>query len=67
MEKEKAQAEADKNNTGAYPEFCPLINGKCNPDCVCWFKSIIKDAGKDNWYATPAYCGNQMFWRECNI
>jgi len=40
--------------------FCPLINGPCNPECVCFFPAKIWSGSKDI-YVYGSYCNNAMF------
>jgi len=40
--------------------FCPLINGPCNPECVCFFPAKIWRES-NNIYVYDSYCNNAMF------
>jgi hypothetical protein len=58
----KQLAELNEKPQGDW--FCPLINDKCNPACVCFQGNYI---GADPIRIMNAYCGNTMFFRECNL
>ena len=62
MTKEKAKKEA-KEQDEQFSPFCPLINGECETDCVCYVNAqpvehSIKSSG---WYVSGGYCANNMF------
>ena len=54
--------EPESNN-----KFCPLINGACKKDCVCWQKPSIREAGpktdEKRFYIYNGHCGNAMFFK----
>ena len=53
-----------------FQKFCPLINSKCNNDCVCFEDVLMKPTIHTNMPAPPIYivypkrCTNAMFWKE---
>lgn len=67
MNEAEAKVEAKIKNDAVPKEFCPLINGMCHKDCICWSPSVPRKYGSSGKYITTVpHCGNMMFWRECN-
>lgn len=50
--------------------FCPLINGMCRKQCLCYCPSRLREYKRYlqgfEYQATEPYCANQMFFRECS-
>ena len=67
--RELAQIAVDAKNRKEPTQFCPLINGACRKDCICWVSYIQSNASGvsyniksvDTWYARDGYCNNAMF------
>ena len=45
-------------------EFCPLMNGFCRADCVCYQGPYIQEDG-GKYRVGKGYCGNAMFHNQC--
>ena len=58
-EAEKKAKEQDEK----YGPFCPLINGECKTDCVCYINAhpVAHSAGDNRWYVSGGSCANHMF------
>lgn len=50
-----------------FQKFCPLINGECNNDCVCFKDVLLQPTARGNTPSPPIYvvypkrCTNVMF------
>ena len=58
------------NETFSDQTFCPLLNGLCNPMCVCFVKAMYyetihmsNDTDKDKFVIIEGYCDNRMFFK----
>lgn len=40
-------------------KFCPLINGKCNPECVCYVEPVVEHLNARN-VVISGFCANRM-------
>jgi hypothetical protein len=43
--------------------FCPLVNGSCVTNCVCFCMPHVTGREK-HWYVYGHYCSNEMFYKE---
>lgn len=51
----------EANELFAQTTFCPLINTRCQPQCVCFeSRREVGSGGKHAWMVGPR-CGNSMF------
>ena len=46
--------------------FCPLTNGFCRADCVCYQGPYIHE-GAGKYRVDKGYCGNAMFHNQCCV
>lgn len=64
-EEEANERAIEINENVAPPYFCPLINGHCKKDCVCWAKvrsiANMKASDRQGFSLFGFYCGNAMF------
>ncbi len=64
MTKKEAEKQL-KRDLAKYPDwYCPLINGMCQSNCVCYQKAYIihNDCDKEIWYLRKGRCFNVMFF-----
>ena len=60
---EAAFAEFEEAATNPVAEYCPLVQGKCKSNCVC-FVPPRKVKTHISWTIYSHYCNNEMFFKE---
>jgi len=63
MDEQAAKKEAAEKNEAYKPRFCPLINGTCRIDCVCFSKAEVVYCSQavGEYMSTYPHCRNGMF------
>jgi hypothetical protein len=69
MNEQEARKELHEN-PGRYNQqankFCPQINGKCQPNCVCYYQAAVTAramvGGEREFRVVPAYCAHVLIY-----
>jgi len=57
----KTLEEAEKSKARCTPcWFCPLVNGYCRADCVCYKSAYVQEHNVGEYSVIDGYCNNRM-------